>query len=51
MLFILILGQIAGMVVMAPFLLKALDARAVFVACTALFLIATCDRLDGQRLL
>ena len=41
MLFILILGQIAGMVVMAPLLLKALDARAVFVACTALFLIAT----------
>jgi len=41
MLFALILGQIAGMVVMAPVLLKALDARAVFVACTALFLIAT----------
>jgi len=41
MLFVLILGQIAGMVVMAPLLLKALGARAVFVACTALFLIAT----------
>jgi len=41
MLFILILGQIAGMVVMAPLLLKALDARAVFAVCTALFLIAT----------
>jgi len=41
MLFILILGQIVGLVVMAPLLLKALDARAVFVACTALFLAAT----------
>lgn len=41
MLFVLILGQIAGMMIMAPLLLKAVDARAVFVACTALFLIAT----------
>jgi MFS family permease len=41
MLFTLILGQIAGMVVMAPLLLKVLDAQAVFVACTALFLSAT----------
>jgi MFS family permease len=41
MLFVLILGQIAGLVVMAPLLLKLLDARAVFVACTALFLAAT----------
>jgi MFS family permease len=41
MVFILILGQIVGLVVMAPLLLKALDARAVFVACTALFLAAT----------
>ena len=41
MLFVLILGQIAGLVVMAPLLLKILDAQAVFVACTALFLAAT----------
>jgi MFS family permease len=41
MLFVLILGQIAGMIVLAPLLLKVLDARAVFVACTALFLAAT----------
>jgi len=41
MLFALILGQIAGMIVLAPLLLKLLDARAVFVACTALFLAAT----------
>ena len=41
MLFALILGQIAGLVVMAPLLLKVLDAQAVFAACTALFLAAT----------
>jgi len=42
MAFTLILGQIAGMVVLAPLLLKLLDPRAVFVASTALFLGATC---------
>lgn len=41
MLFTLMLGQIAGMVVMAPLLLKALDARAVFITCALLFLAAT----------
>ncbi|HEV8575063.1 MAG TPA: MFS transporter [Dehalococcoidia bacterium] len=41
MLFSLVLGQIAGMVIIAPLLLKALDAQAVFVTCTILFLAAT----------
>jgi MFS family permease len=37
----LIIGQIAGMVVLAPLLLKLIDARSVFVASTALLLWAT----------
>ena len=37
----LILGQIAGMVVLAPLLLKLIDAKSVFVASTALLLWAT----------
>ena len=37
----LILGQIAGMVVLAPLLLKLIDARSVFVVATALLLWAT----------
>ena len=37
----LILGQIAGMVVLAPVLLKLIDARSVFVASTLLLLWAT----------
>lgn len=37
----LIMGQIAGMVVLAPLLLKLIDARSVFVASTVLLLWAT----------
>lgn len=37
----LILGQIAGMVVLAPILLKLIDAKAVFVVATVLLLWAT----------
>jgi MFS family permease len=37
----LMIGQIGGMVVLAPFLIKLLSPRAVFVACAALFLAAT----------
>lgn len=41
MVFSLILGQIAGMVVLAPLLIKLIDPRAVFVASGVLFLAAT----------
>jgi MFS family permease len=41
MLLALVLGQVLGLVVLAPLLLKILDPQAVFVACTALFLGAT----------
>ena len=37
----LVLGQISGMVVLAPILLKVLDPAAVFTACAGLFLIAS----------
>ncbi len=37
----LIMGQIAGMIVLAPLLLKLIDARAVFVVATVLLLWAT----------
>lgn len=41
MLLVLVLGQVLGLVVLAPLLLKVLDPQAVFVACAALFLGAT----------
>jgi MFS family permease len=40
MLLVLVLGQVIGLVVLAPLLLKVLDAQAVFVACAGLFLSA-----------
>jgi MFS family permease len=42
MLLALVLGQVIGLVVLAPLLLKILDPEAVFVACTGLFLAAAC---------
>jgi MFS family permease len=41
MLLALVLGQVLGLVVLAPLLLKILDPQAVFAACAALFLGAT----------
>ena len=41
MILTLVLGQIAGMVMLAPLLIKLIGEEAVFVACVALFLIAT----------
>ena len=40
MLLVLVLGQVIGLVVLAPLLLKVLDPKAVFVACAGLFLSA-----------
>lgn len=41
MVFTLILGQVTGMVVIAPIMLKFVGAEAVFAVCTGLFLAAT----------
>ena len=41
MLLTLVLGQVVGLVALAPLLLKVLDPQAVFVACAVLFLGAT----------
>jgi MFS family permease len=41
MILTLVLGQIAGMVVLAPLLIKAIGEEAVFVVCTLLFLAGT----------
>ena len=41
MMLTLMLSQIAGMVVLAPFLIKLINPDAVFVVCTALFLVST----------
>jgi MFS family permease len=40
MLLVLVLGQVIGLAVLAPLLLKILDPQAVFVACAGLFLSA-----------
>ena len=41
MMFTLILGQIAGMVVLAPILIKMIGPDAVFIVCALFFLVAT----------